>query len=65
MYCRHWAFGWMGKQNRQKSLLAIATCKEQVTPATKLKVFDCSWHCLLMLSLPNTLLVRGGLMLGH
>ena len=53
-----------GKWNRQKSLLAIVG-KEQVTMATKLKVFDCSWHCLLMLPLPNTQLVRGGLMLGH
>ena len=46
-----------GKWNRQKSLLAIVG-KEQVTAATRLKVFDCSWHCLLVLPLPSTQLVR-------
>ena len=53
-----------GKWNRQKSLLSIVG-KEKVTTATKLKVFDCSWQCLLMLPLPTTQLVRSGLMLGH
>ena len=46
-----------GKWNRQKSLLAIVG-KEQVTTATKLKVFDGTWHCLLVLPLPGTQLVR-------
>ena len=50
-----------GKWNRQKSLLAIVG-KEQITAATKLKMFDSSWHCLLMLPLPSTQLVR---LLGH
>ena len=45
------------KWGRGRSLLAIVG-KERVTTATKLKVFDCSWHCLLALSLPGSQLVR-------